>query len=61
MTPFDKLKSIPNAQKYLKSGMTFEILEKVAMEMSDNEAAEQLQKERRKLFDQIFEPDRNIA
>jgi len=61
MTPFDKLSSLPDAKKYLKSGMTFEILTKIAMEMSDNEAADLLQKERRKLFDQIFEPDRNIA
>ena len=61
MTPFDKLKLMPHAEKYLKSGVTFEILEKVAMEMSDNEAAELLQKERRKLFDQIFGSDRNIA
>lgn len=61
MTPFDKLKSIPNAKKHLKPDVTFEILEKVAMEMSDNEAAELLQKERRKLFNQIFEPDRNMA
>lgn len=61
MTPFDKLKSIPNAKKYLKSEVTFEILEKVAMEMSDNEAAELLQIERRKLFKKIFELDRNRA
>jgi len=61
MTPYDKLKSLPNAEKYLKSGVTFEILEEVAMGMSDNEAAELLQIERRKLFNQIFGPDRNIA
>jgi len=61
MTPFDKLKSITNAENYLKPNVTFEILEKVAMEMSDNEAACLLQKERRKLFDQIFGQDRNIA
>ena len=61
MTPFDKLKTIPNAEKYLKSEWTFEILEQVAMEMSDNEAAELLQKKRTELFNLIFEPDRNIA
>ncbi len=54
-------KSIPDAKKYLKSDVTFEILEKVVMEMSDNEAANLLQKERRKLFNQIFEPDRYLA
>lgn len=49
------------AEKYLKPGVTFEILEKVAMKMSDNEAAILLQTQRRKLFNQIFEPDRDIA
>lgn len=61
MTPFDKLKSIPDAKKYLKTDITFEILEKVVMEMTDSEAANLLQKERRKLFNQIFEPDRYLA
>jgi len=46
MTPFDKLKSLSDAKKHLKSGITFEILTKIAMEMSDNEAADLLQKER---------------
>jgi len=45
----------------LKTDVTFEILEKVVMEMSDNEAAILLQKERRKLFNQIFESDRYLA
>lgn len=61
MTPFDKLKSIKDAKNYLKEGLTFEILEKVAMEISDNEAAELLQEKRRELFNQIFELDRNKA
>lgn len=61
MTPFDKLKSLSNAEKYLKKGMTFEILESVAMEMSDNEAAKLLQNERRILFNLIFGQDKNIA
>jgi hypothetical protein len=61
MTPFDKLKSLPNAEKHLKPGVTFEILEKVAMKMSDNEAAELLQIERKKLFNQIFGSDRYMA
>jgi len=61
MTPFDKLKSLPNAKKHLKPEVTFEILEKVVMEMTDSEAADLLQKERRKLFNQIFESDRYLA
>ncbi len=61
MTPFDKLKSLPDAKKYLKPDVTFEILEKVVMEMTDNEVAKLLQNERRKLFNQIFESDRYLA
>lgn len=61
MTPYEKLKSLPEAKKYLKSEISFEILDKISMEMSDNEAAEKLQKERRKLFKMIFEQDKKYA
>ena len=61
MTPYDKFKSLPGASKYLKSGLTFEILDRVSMEISDSEAAEKLQKERRKLFKIIFEQEQKYA
>jgi transposase InsO family protein len=61
MTPYEKLKSISDAKKYLKDGVTFEILDKLSMEMSDNEAANSLQIERRKLFKTIFEQDKKYA
>jgi transposase InsO family protein len=57
MTPYDKLKSIENAINYLKPDITFEILEKVALSQNDDQAAEQLQKERSKLFKTINERD----
>jgi transposase InsO family protein len=57
MTPYDKLKSIDNAIKYLKADITFEILDKVALNQTDDQAAEQLQKERSKLFKTINERD----
>lgn len=50
MTPYDKLKSLPGANDCLKPGMTFAILDAVALQISDNQAAEQLQKARQKLF-----------
>lgn len=53
MTPYDKLKSLPGAKDCLKPGVTFEILDTVALQISDNQAAEQLQKARRKLFKTI--------
>jgi transposase InsO family protein len=55
MTPYEKLKSLPNAETYLKPSIYFEILDEQVMEMSDNDCAELLQKERNKLFNQIFE------
>ncbi|WP_206743851.1 hypothetical protein, partial [Acidithiobacillus thiooxidans] len=30
MTPYDKLKSLPQAESYLKPGVTFEILDQLA-------------------------------
>lgn len=52
-TPYDKLKSLPDAGKYLKPGVTFEILDKVAHQMSDNQAADQMKAARQKLFNTI--------
>ena len=53
MTPYDKLKSLPDAKDYLKPGISFEILDKLAHQISDNQAADQLQKARQKLFKTI--------
>ena len=55
MTPYEKLKSLPNATSYLKSGLTFETLDAQAHQISDNDAAEQLQHAKRELFKDIFE------
>ena len=54
MTPYDKLKSLPDSEKYLKPEVTFSALDEFAMKMSDNESAELLLKERQKLFSEIF-------
>lgn len=53
MTPYDKLKSLANAKDYLKPGTSFEILDKLAHQISDNQAADQLKKARSKLFNTI--------
>jgi hypothetical protein len=58
MTPYDKLKSLAEAVQYLKPGITFEILDELAMRISDNESVIQLRTERNKLFNLIFEQDR---
>ena len=54
MTPYEKLKSLPNAQTYLKKEMTFEQLDQLAFKMTDLESAQQMQLAREKLFQQIF-------
>src|SRR5680860_120995 len=50
MTPYDKFKSLANAKDYLKPGTSFETLDQLAHQISDNEAADQLQKARKTLF-----------
>ena len=54
-TPYEKLKSLPDAETYLKPGITFDALDIEAMRMSDSESAKQLNLARQKLFKQIFE------
>jgi len=58
MTPYDKLKQLPDAEQYLKPGITFKQLEKIAMQHTDNEAAKRLKQARYKLFKIIFEQER---
>jgi transposase InsO family protein len=53
MTPYEKLKSIPNAAKYLKNNITFAILDRVAGSKSDNEMARLVQQQRDKLLDTV--------
>lgn len=55
MTPYEKFKSLPTSEKYLKEGVNFETLDKFVMEMTDNEAADLLNKERQLLFNTITE------
>ncbi len=52
--PYDKLKSLPDAEQYLKPEVSFEILDKYALKTSDNKAASELQKARKKLFSLIL-------
>jgi transposase InsO family protein len=52
-TPYEKLKSLPQAEKYLREGVTFKTLDAIAYQMSDNEFAERKEIARRDLFRQI--------
>ena len=55
MTPYEKLKSLEDADKYLKEGITFDLLDQVASAMSDSEAARKMNEARDTLFGLIFE------
>lgn len=53
MTPYEKLKSLPDAESFLRPGITFDRLDAIAGECSDNEAAQRLNEARAKLFQLI--------
>lgn len=55
MTPYEKLKSLPDAQSYLKPECSFQALDAIAYGITDNQAAQQLNKARTKLFQTINE------
>ena len=52
-TPFEKLKSLPSAERHLKTGVSLEQLEAQARAESDLQSAENLNAARSKLFDLI--------
>jgi transposase InsO family protein len=54
MTPYEKLKSLPNAEAFLKPGNTFAFLDAQAAVVSDNDAAQRLNDARAILFKTIF-------
>ena len=58
MTPYDKLKTVLDVEQYLKSEISLDILNEYALQMSDNEAANSLQKVRQNLFCLIFRHDK---
>jgi transposase InsO family protein len=61
MTPYEKLKALLKAEEHLKPGITFEILEATAHQLSDNQAADLLQKARQQLFTTIHDRTQNTG
>jgi len=53
MTPYEKLKSLPQVESCLHPGVTLQRLDDIANQMSDNEFAERMVKARSSLFQQI--------
>jgi len=60
-TPYERLKSLPQAESYLRPGVTFEKLETIANQMSDNQFAERMVKARSNLFEQILRFANRVA
>ncbi len=50
MTPYEKLKSLPDAERYLRPGVTFDALDRLAHAMTDLEANVQANRARDALF-----------
>ena len=61
MTPWDRLKSLPQYERSLKPGITPQSLEQHASRMSDNDAAQQVQKARKLLFQSINRRSKSAA
>jgi len=61
MTPWERLQSIPNYQTHLKPGITDLSLEQQANAMSDNDAAKQVQKARKLLFQSVNRRSKSAA
>src|SRR5665213_2090466 len=61
MTPFEKLKSLPLAEQFLKPGITFQQLDAQASAISDNDAAQRLNDARAILFKTIFNRSKKAA
>lgn len=52
-TPWETLQQIPHATRYLRPGMSFPILKRIAQALSDTEAAQRMQQAKQKLFQQL--------
>jgi transposase InsO family protein len=61
MTPYEKLKSLHEAHRYLKPGITFQQLDTIANACSDNEAARRLNQARTELFQFINKSQKSAA
>ena len=61
MTPYDKLKSLKNAEQYLKPNLSFQWLDTIANRYPDLDAWRQLRNARRILFKTIFGQNNEAA
>lgn len=60
-TPYEKLKSLPAAESYLRPSITIKKLDDIANQMSDNEYAERMDKARSNLFQHVSRWSERVA
>jgi transposase InsO family protein len=60
-TSYEMLKSLPDVERDLRRGVTFEELDKIAAQLSDNQFAERMVKARSNLFKQISRFAKTVA
>ena len=60
LTPYDRLKSLPDRNHCLKSNVSFQELDEIAQEISDNESAKRMNDARNKLFNKINEQEKKV-
>jgi transposase InsO family protein/transposase len=60
-TPYEKLKSIPEVELYLRPGVSLSTLDTIAKQMSDNEFAERMVKARSNLFKQSYDRQQRLT
>ena len=61
MTPYEKFRSLPETEHYLKQGTTLNKLDAMAAECSDNDAAQRLNQARAALFQLINKTQQGVA
>lgn len=58
-TPYEKFRSLPQAAKYLKKGLSFKELDRFAATYTDNQIAQIIQTKREEIFSEIFNQKRS--
>jgi len=53
MTPYDKIRSVPNADQYLKPDIPFDLLDEQAYAMSDSRWTETMQIEKQAMWESL--------
>jgi hypothetical protein len=61
MAPYEKLKSLPGAQQFLKPGLSFAALDAFVAATSDNEAVRAMNAARTRLFQSICRRSKQAA